>query len=184
MVGLQHGGVPAPQTERGGNDEPERGGNGASPGAPVAGGEEGRGGRANGPGVGLGGCAARLRLASLRICSPNCAELRTHGPRRGPERGDTRTGRRMRLERRGETATARGWAVSHLTSGDRGLGTSGAAATGTRRRSRSRKAWLQGATPTLDGPCGPPQIQSRGCWLPSSGSLGSTPGLDGRMGLS
>lgn len=136
------------------------------------------------PGWILGGRAARLRLASLRICSPNCAELRTHGPRRGPECGDTRTGRRMRLERRGETATTRGWEVSHLTSRDRGLGTSGASATSTRRRSRSRKAWLQGAIPTLDGPCEPPQTQSRGCWLPSSGSLGSTPGLDGRLGLS
>lgn len=90
LVGLQHGGVPAPQAERGGNDEPERGGNGAGPGAPVAGREEGRGGRANGPGVGLGGRAARLRLASLRTCSPNCAQLKVHGPRRGPERGDTR----------------------------------------------------------------------------------------------
>lgn len=31
LVGLQHRGVPTPQTERGGNDEPERGGNGAGP---------------------------------------------------------------------------------------------------------------------------------------------------------
>lgn len=41
------------------------------------------------PGWVLGGRAARLSLASLRICSPNCAELRTHGPLRGPECGDT-----------------------------------------------------------------------------------------------
>lgn len=90
----------------------------------------------------------------------------------------------MRLERRGETATVRGWAVSHLTSRDRGSGTGGASATGPRRRSRSRKAWLQDAVPTLDGPCRPPPTPSRGYWLPSSGSLGSTPGLDGRLGLS
>lgn len=67
LVGLQHGGVPAPQTERGGNDEPERGGNGASPGVPVAGGEEGRGGRANGPGVDLG----RPRRASPPGLAPH-----------------------------------------------------------------------------------------------------------------
>lgn len=89
----------------------------------MAGREEGRAGRANGPGVGLGGCAARLRLASLRICSPNCAELKGTRASLGPgTRGDTRTGRRMRLELRGETATASGWAVSHLTSRDPRIG--------------------------------------------------------------
>lgn len=31
LVGIQHGGVPAPRAERGGNDDPERGGNGAGP---------------------------------------------------------------------------------------------------------------------------------------------------------
>lgn len=79
---------------------------GRSPG--VAGREAGRGGRANGPGIGLGGRAVRLRLASLRICSPDCAGFRVSRPHRGPEHGDTRTGRRMRLERHGETATVRG----------------------------------------------------------------------------
>lgn len=67
LVGLQHGGVPAPRAERGGNDEPERGGNGAGPGAPVAGREEGRGRRANGPGVGLG----RPRRASQSGLAPD-----------------------------------------------------------------------------------------------------------------
>lgn len=116
LVGIQHGGVPAPRAERGGNDDPERGGNGA--GLEPRWRAERRGRRANGPGVGLGGRAARLRLTSLGICSPNCGELRVRGPRRGPERGDTRTGRRMWLERLGETATTRGWAVGHLTSRD------------------------------------------------------------------
>lgn len=67
LDGLQHGGVPVPQAERGGNDEAERGGNGAGPGAPVAGREEGRGGRGNGPGVGLG----RPRRASSPGLAPD-----------------------------------------------------------------------------------------------------------------
>lgn len=74
MVRLQHGGVPARAAERGGrrgNDE-QKGvvtAAGRSPG--VAGREEGRGGRANGPGVGLGDRAARPRLASLQTCRPD-----------------------------------------------------------------------------------------------------------------
>lgn len=85
---LQHGGVPASPAERGGrrgNDE-QKGvvtAPGWSPG--MAGREEGRGGRANGPGVGLAGCAARPRLASLRICRPDC--LGAPGTRASPGPG-------------------------------------------------------------------------------------------------
>lgn len=43
----------------------------------------------------------------FKSADPTASGLRGHGPHRGPERGDTRTGRRMRLERRGGTATAR-----------------------------------------------------------------------------
>lgn len=116
---LQHGGVPASPAERGGrrgNDE-QKGvvtAPGRSPG--MAGREEGRGGRANGPGVGLAGCAARPRLASLRICRPDCLGAPGTRASPGPGTGDTRTGQRMRLARRGETATVRGRPLGQLPS--------------------------------------------------------------------
>lgn len=51
----------------------------------VAGREGGRGGRANGPGVGLGGRAARPRLAALQTCRPD--RLGAQGTRASPGPG-------------------------------------------------------------------------------------------------